>query len=104
MDATRIADGTRIILKSTSTHNHPEEIPIHRYLTSDALASDPKNHTAQLYEVFPDPRLSTRAIMVLPLLLPFDHVPFQTVGEVLDMIHQTIEVSCTDLGFKRESP
>lgn len=99
MDATRISDGKRVILKSLSTTNHPDEIPVHRFLTSDPLASDPKNHTAQLYEVLPDPRLSTRAIIVLPLLLPFDYVPFRTVGEALDMMHQTIEVSFGSCGF-----
>jgi hypothetical protein len=93
MDAIRISDGTRVVIKNMSTTQHPAEIPIHRHLTSSPLDSEPQNHCTPLYEVIQDPRLSTRSFMVMPLLLPCDQVPFDTVGEVLDFIRQIFEVS-----------
>jgi hypothetical protein len=93
MDATRISDGARVVLKSLTVTSHPEEIDIHRYLTSPERLSDPKNHCTPLYEVVPNPSSSERAFIAMPLLLPYDFVPFSTVGEVLDCVGQVFEVS-----------
>jgi hypothetical protein len=92
MDAIRISDGSRVIFKSLTTTRHPEEVPIQRRFSSAPLSSDPNNHCVALYEVLDDPESSERAFIVEPLLLPCDHVPFATVGEVLDLIGQLFQV------------
>jgi serine/threonine protein kinase len=100
MDAIRISDGTRVVLKSMSTRGHPNEIPIQQHFSSPPLASDPKNHCVPLYEVIPNPDMPERSFIVMPLLLPCDKPPFQTVGEVLDMLSQLIEVRLSLCGLR----
>lgn len=98
MDATRISDGTRVMLKSVSRLG--DEIPIARLLSRDSLLQDPANHCVPIFEVIEDPLDRSKEIMVMKYLRPFDDPELRTIGEVVDFVSQTLEVM-TQLDWKK---
>jgi hypothetical protein len=84
MDATRISDGAYVTLKSIKPSIHPYEAEIGTYLSSEPLASDPKNHCVPIYEVLEVPDVEDTILLVMPLL--------RTVGESVDFFQQIFEV------------
>ena len=81
------------MLKKVNTETHPHEVEISRFLSSEGLASDPRNHCVHLLDVLPDPKEEHTTILVLPLLRSYDNPDFVTVGEVVACLQQLIEVS-----------
>lgn len=69
------------------------EYTIAKSLTSPALLSDPRSHCVPILDYFEDDSEEDLAFMVMPLLRRFDRPPFSFVSEVIDFIHQTLEVS-----------
>lgn len=69
-----------------------DEIPIARFLTSKDMLRDPTNHCVPLFDVLDDPNDSSKAMMVMKYLRPFDKPEFRTIGEVVEFISQTLEV------------
>lgn len=53
---------------------------------------DPMNHCVPTIDVFRDESEPMYDFMVMPLLRSFDDPEFFNVGEVVDFVHQTIEV------------
>jgi hypothetical protein len=92
MDATRISDGAYVTLKSIKPSIHPYEAEIGTYLSSEPLASDPKNHCVPIYEVLEVPDVEDTILLVMPLLRRYDRPPLQTVGESVDFFQQIFEV------------
>jgi hypothetical protein len=78
MDATRISDGASVALKSIKPSVHPYEVEIGTYLSSEPLASDPKNHCVPIYEVLDVPDVDDRVILVMPFLRRYNRPPLQT--------------------------
>lgn len=93
MDAKRLSDGEIVALKLFLKSSHPHEADIGLYLSSEPLASDPRNHCVNLYEVLSVPNKDDQFILVMPYLRPYQNPPFETVGEVVDFVHQAFEVS-----------
>ncbi|KAG2141275.1 hypothetical protein DEU56DRAFT_796028 [Suillus clintonianus] len=91
LDARRTHDGTRVSLKSIDVSRHPYEIEIGRYLCSSPLREDPANHCVPIYDVLQVPNDDREAILVMPLLRDATDPFFDTVGEVVDCIHQLFE-------------
>jgi hypothetical protein len=91
LDATRISDGEFVVLKAVRRNDHPFEVEVARYLTSEPLRSDPMNHSVPILDVLaiPDAR---RDIIVMPLLRPYSDPPFETLGEVVECVRQLFEV------------
>jgi hypothetical protein len=92
MDATRISDGASVALKSIKPSVHPYEVEIGTYLSSEPLASDPKNHRVPIYEVLDVPDVDDRVILVMPFLKRYNRSPLQTFGENVDFFQQIFEV------------
>ena len=90
-DATRVSDGTSVALKFIHPSEHPYKIDISS-LSSEGLASDPRNHCIPIYEVLIVPDVKVSAILVMPLLRTYNDPPFQTFGEAVDFMRQLIEV------------
>jgi len=90
-DATRMSDGTYVILKLIRPSEHPYEIDISTFLSSEVLASDRRNHCVPIYEVLKVSDVKDRAILVMPFLRSYNDPPFQTFGEAVDCIRQLIE-------------
>jgi len=93
------------MLKSIRRKDHPFELEIARFLTSEPLRLDPMNHCVPVLDVLAVPN-EERDVIVMPLLRSYSDPPFETCGEVMDCLHQLFEVldpslktSVTDLSI-----
>ncbi|KAJ7461288.1 kinase-like domain-containing protein [Mycena galericulata] len=91
MDATRIQDGTFVMMKQIRKRDHPFEVDIATWLSSEPQRSDPQNHCVPIYEVLQPPDDPDMHILVMPVLTPFDNPRFDTVGEVVAFFTQIFE-------------
>ncbi|KAH9920118.1 uncharacterized protein B0H18DRAFT_1193589 [Fomitopsis serialis] len=91
LDARRLSDGLPVMLKAIDTVIHPFEVEIGRYLSSEQLLHDPRNHCVHMLEVLRDPIDIKKSIIVMPLLKRFGNPEFQTFGEVVAFFKQAIE-------------
>ena len=92
MDAIRISDGKRVIIKAFDTHVVPEELPILQHLAMDHLRSNPHNHCASALDSFPIPDRESWVFVVMDTYHPLNVVPFETIGEIVELMHQLLEV------------
>jgi hypothetical protein len=90
MDATRLRDSKRVMLKKVLPEEGPYELQISRMFSSE-VATDPRNHCVPLLEVITLPN-SGQQLMVTPFLRPFDNPHFQTFGEFVAFFTQVCEV------------
>ncbi|KAG1751902.1 hypothetical protein EDB19DRAFT_1206914 [Suillus lakei] len=91
MDATRVSDGSYVSLKIVKKSRHPHEVEIGQCFMSEPLVSHPKNHCVPFLEVLSPPNDEDRQLIVMPLLLPFAELPFDTFGEVMECLRQLFE-------------
>ncbi|KAG2068687.1 hypothetical protein BDR04DRAFT_1135922 [Suillus decipiens] len=91
LDAQRTHDGARVSLKCIDVSRHPYEIEIGRYFCNSPLSEDPANHCVPIYDVLEVPTDDNLAILVMPLLRDATDPFFDTVGEVVDCVHQLFE-------------
>ncbi|KAF9557947.1 hypothetical protein CPC08DRAFT_736568 [Agrocybe pediades] len=93
MDATRIRDGCRVMLKRVDWSIHPEEAGLNFRLSRGDLGSDPRNHAVPLPEILEPPHEGERDIfiLVMPLLSQYNDPQFRTFGEVIDFLQQVFE-------------
>lgn len=94
MDAVRISDGRRVVMKRTRPSS--PEGSIARYLTS--LPDHPSNHCVPILDVFSDDDNSNIDYIVMPMLREFYDPPFEVVSEAVDFMKQALTVS-TSLSF-----
>ncbi|KAG8842241.1 hypothetical protein FRB96_005845 [Tulasnella sp. 330] len=88
-DATRISDGATIFLKHVQSSS--PEIEIGRFLCSETLRNDPRNHSIPLLDVLEDPSEPDHAILVLPLLRRLDMPKLASVRECVALVEQSLE-------------
>jgi hypothetical protein len=67
---------------------HATEVAIGRMLSTEPLALHPANHCVPILEELEVPDNPTLSILVMPWLLPIDHPPFETIGEVVEFFRQ----------------
>jgi len=91
LDATRISDGKFVFLKIISKSVHPYEAEIGLFFSSEAMASDPRNHCVPFHEILQVPDDGDKLILVMPLLREYYDPRFDTVGEVVDFFRQVFE-------------
>ncbi|KAJ6464798.1 kinase-like domain-containing protein [Mycena vitilis] len=91
MDAVRIADGQKVMLKYVSTKDNPDEVNIALLFCSPPHAGSPSNHCVPIYQVLQDPDDDDIQILVMPFLVPFYRPKFDTVGEAIDCFRQVFE-------------
>ncbi|TBU31675.1 hypothetical protein BD311DRAFT_752237 [Dichomitus squalens] len=91
LDATRLLDDTMVGLKRVRQTDHPYEVEIAKFLSSEPLASDPKNHSVPVHEVLDVPDDDDLKVLVMPLLRPFFDPRFLTVGEAIEFFRQCFE-------------
>ena len=93
MDATRLQDGKRVMLKKVFSEEAPHELQISQMLSSEAVAADPRNHCVPLLDVIElSARSGLQRLMVFPLLRPFYRPRIQTFGEFVSFFIQICEV------------
>ncbi|KAI0666034.1 hypothetical protein C8Q78DRAFT_1141228 [Trametes maxima] len=103
LDAVRISDGSLVMLKQIKTSWNPEEVEITQFLASDALRSDPRNHTVPVLDVLIVPDDSDITILVMPLLRACDNPRWNTLGEVIAFLIQVFEVCAHWKGSAKHS-
>ncbi|KAJ6631577.1 hypothetical protein B0H10DRAFT_2159825 [Mycena sp. CBHHK59/15] len=91
MDATRISDGTFVMLKFIETKVHPHEIEIGTWFSQEPQASDPDNHCVPIFEVLDLPDIPDRRIIVMPILRNYDKPRFDTFGEAVEFFSQILK-------------
>lgn len=94
MDAMRIADGRRVMLKRVPLPTKSKELEVNTFLSSDDLSHDPRNHALPLLDTL---RTTESLFIVFPLYLELTAPEFDTVGEGVDFMEQTLEVRFSDL-------
>ena len=90
IDAKRIVDGKRVLIKVV--HRHTTEASIATFLSSPDLAKDPRNHCVPILDVIRDESRPGLEFLVMPLLRPFNKPPFFSVDEMLDFMKQALQV------------
>ncbi|KAG2353300.1 hypothetical protein BDR07DRAFT_1496542 [Suillus spraguei] len=91
MDATHVLDGSYVSLKMVKKSRNPHEVEIGQYFMSEKLSSDPKNYCVPLLDVLSVPDDSNIQLIVMPLLLPFTKIRFDTFGEVMECLRQLFD-------------
>lgn len=92
LDATRLSDGSYVMLKIIHQTAHPFEVPIGSYFSSEERASDPRNHCVRIYDVLRVPDEEDTQILVMPMLRKYNNPSFEIVAEAVDFFRQTLEV------------
>ncbi|KAL5536313.1 hypothetical protein ACEPAF_134 [Sanghuangporus sanghuang] len=88
IDAVRVSDGTKVAIKRVP--RRCDELPILKYLTSEEMLRDPRNHAVPLLDVFSEDD-DAYIFIVMPLLINFSILPFTSVDEVVDFMRQMLE-------------
>ncbi|KAF9005491.1 kinase-like domain-containing protein [Cyathus striatus] len=91
IDAVRERDGLQVMLKRVHVQKHPTEIKIAALFSTEPLASDPRNHCVQVYDILQLPEEDNSVILVMPFLLKLDRPPFVSLAEILELIRQLLE-------------
>ncbi|KAH9944698.1 hypothetical protein B0H21DRAFT_709542 [Amylocystis lapponica] len=61
LDATRVSDGKMVTLKRIVKSEHPAELEILEFFSSDAIKDDPRNHCVPVYAVLPVPETEAQS-------------------------------------------
>lgn len=93
LDATRLSDSNYVVLKLVKKSDHPFELEIGRFFSSQPLADTSDNHCVPIDDILHVPDDSETVIIVMPLLLDYRHPPFDTIGEAIECFRQLFEVS-----------
>ncbi|KAJ3776846.1 hypothetical protein FB446DRAFT_635306 [Lentinula raphanica] len=94
LDAIRVADGKPVMLRIADAPSISDELKIGRIVSSKDMRSDPRNHCIPTYDRLEIPKATDEGktcIVVMPYLVAWDKVDFQTVGEVIDFCSQVFE-------------
>ncbi|KAJ3712460.1 kinase-like domain-containing protein [Lentinula raphanica] len=94
LDAIRVSDGKPVMLRLADPPSTSDELEIGRIVSSRDMLSDPRNHCVPTYDTLEIPQATDsgrNCIVVMPYLVPWDQVKFQTVGEVVDFCSQVFE-------------
>ena len=92
MDAVRVKDGKRVVLRRVDPQEDAS-VSVLSYLNSPELLADPRNRTVPLLDVLYPP--CDEVLIVMPLLHPFQSTecPFRYVSEVLEALDQFLQAS-----------
>jgi len=89
MDAIRVSDEKRVMIKRTRRESRTEG-EVARFLSSPSLGADPANHCVPILDIINDPTDAQVYFIVMPLLREFDDPPFAVVSEVVEFVRQTL--------------
>jgi hypothetical protein len=92
MDAIRDSDNMQVAFKRIDLDRYSHEMEIAKFLCSDQLATDPRNHCAPLLDVIDVPDSPRENVLVYQWYLPVNCPPFETIGDSLEFFRQVLEV------------
>lgn len=97
LDATK--EDKDVFIKRVDITTHPNEVKIASRLGSTESRKDGRNHCVPIISILSD-ELDTRyQYIVMPVLRPFNEPDFTSVGEVIEFVDQTLEVSIAALPY-----
>jgi hypothetical protein len=97
LDAIRIHDGKKVVLKRVPATT--DEISITLHLTSAYMRSDPRNRTVPILDVIPIRHNDEEHVFLVMLYLrEFDSPPFHCRSEFVEALRQLLRVC--ELDFK----
>ncbi|TFK74325.1 hypothetical protein BDN72DRAFT_81534 [Pluteus cervinus] len=88
VDAVRMEDGKRVLLKRVLRSDHPHEVAITKYFSTTPLSNDTRNHCVQLQDMLYPANRPDTTILVFPFLQQLTALRFDTIAEILDFIRQ----------------
>ncbi|KAG8688576.1 hypothetical protein FRC11_005197 [Ceratobasidium sp. 423] len=95
LDAVRVTDDLQVIIKMIIPYDDDregeEELDILQYLSSEQFTADPTNHAVRCLDSFPIPGVKGGAFCVMPLLTEYNNPPFNSLGEIHDLLAQLFE-------------
>ncbi|KAJ7435028.1 kinase-like domain-containing protein [Mycena galericulata] len=86
LDAVRIQDDLKVVLKRVETDS--QELKISKHLSS---LSGPRNHTIPLLDIIPLPPNKSSSILVMPYTRRFNHPAFHCRAEFIEAMQQFLE-------------
>lgn len=93
IDARRESDNTLVAIKwCPRDEDLKSELDVSRFLSSEQLRSDPRNHCNPLLDSFPHPGNLDGVFLVSPWLHLLYALPLETVSELVDFMLQAFEV------------
>jgi hypothetical protein len=92
MDAIRMRDNSKVMLKKVLPEEGPHESRNNWRFSSRELAKMPDNHCAPLLDVIELQNPEPQKLMVFPLLRPFNQHKIQTFAEFVDFFTQICQV------------
>ena len=97
MDAVRIEDGRRVMLKKVLPEEGPHELLITELFSSPGLKGDSRNHCVPLLDLIDLSQIKPdgRKLMVMPFLRLFKNPRFETYGEFVAFFLQISVVRST---------
>ncbi len=104
MDAIRVKDGKRVLLKRVYRSEWHHELEISRLFSTEPLASGPHNRCVPLEDVISPPDEPDLKFMVFPFLQQLVALPFDTIGEIVDFLRQVFTVSVQPFSLKDRCP
>ncbi|TFK74339.1 hypothetical protein BDN72DRAFT_833694 [Pluteus cervinus] len=90
VDAIRMKDGKRVLLKRTYQSKWPYEAEVSQLFGTEPLVSDPRNYCVPLEDTICPPDEPDLKILVFPFLQRLNAIPFDTVGEIVDFLSQIL--------------
>ena len=98
LDAIRIHDGIKVVLKRVPATT--DEIGITLHLTSAHMRSDPRNRTVHILDVIPIRHNDEEHVfLVMPYLRQFDSPPFHCRSEFVESLRRLLQVCKLDFKY-----
>ncbi|CEL62347.1 hypothetical protein RSOLAG1IB_10400 [Rhizoctonia solani AG-1 IB] len=93
LDATRIKDGTQVMIKMLIPRQGEgeDELAILKHFASPSLKEHGSNHVVPCLDSFSIPATEHGQFIVMPLLGQYDELPFRHISEVHDFLQQMFQ-------------
>ncbi|KAH9479885.1 hypothetical protein JR316_0008518 [Psilocybe cubensis] len=91
IDAVKLSDGSRVVLKRIKRTSRSNEHNMLMFFGTGSLASSSRNHCVPVLATLYPPSERSWIIVVMPLLREYDSPRFDTVGEAVECFRQIFE-------------
>ncbi|KAK0430632.1 kinase-like domain-containing protein [Armillaria borealis] len=90
LDATRLTDGSKVILKAVLLQEGEFELAISRFLSTELMRRDPRNNAIPVLGAFPIPGVQGLALIVMPMFHYFASPGFHCRLEYIELFRQLL--------------
>ncbi|KAK0477907.1 hypothetical protein IW261DRAFT_1338266, partial [Armillaria novae-zelandiae] len=92
MDATRLTDKSKVILKVVLLQKGEFELAISKFLSTELMRSDPRNNAIPVLDAFPIPGVQGLALIVMPMFHRFASPGFHCRLEYIELFRQLLSM------------